>query len=58
LRYLVLAQRAVVEQHARDDERPGERPAARLVRAGDEPRPELAVEREELAAGPFHRPRD
>ena len=29
-----------VEQHARHDERPGERPAARLVGAGDEAHPE------------------
>src|SRR5581483_10531691 len=54
--HLVLLQRAVVEQHAGDDERPGERAATGLVRAGDESRPELAVESKELLAGPLHRP--
>src|SRR4029079_402901 len=37
-----------VEQHAGDDERARERPAPRLVRAGDEARAEPAVEREQL----------
>src|SRR5581483_11223327 len=32
--HLVLLQRTVVEQYACDDERPGERSAPRLVRAG------------------------
>src|SRR5204863_1941190 len=48
----VVAQTLVVEQHARDDERPRERPATRLVRAGDEPRTELPVELEEPLPGP------
>jgi len=39
----VAAERPVVEQDARDDERAGERAASRLVRAGDEPRTEAPV---------------
>jgi hypothetical protein len=34
----VVAQARVVEEHAGDDERPGQRSASRLVRAGDEAR--------------------
>ena len=51
---LVVAQTVVVEQHAGDDERPGERPAARLVRTRDEARAEPAVEPEEPLAGARH----
>src|SRR5262245_40752114 len=48
-------QRLIVEEHARDDERPGERATARLVRTRDVADAELAVEPEEtLAAGPSH----
>ena len=47
----MVAQSRVVEQDARDQERPGERPASRLVGAGDEACPEPAVELEELLAG-------
>ena len=47
----MVAQALVVEQHARDDERPGERPTPRLVGPGDEPRAERAVEPEQLLAG-------
>ena len=42
--HAVVAQHRVVEQHAGHDERPGERPAPRLVGACDEARAELAVE--------------
>ena len=45
---------AVVEQHAGDDERPRERPAAGLVGARDEARAEPAVEAEEPLAGARH----
>ena len=54
----MVAQRAVVEQDARDDERAGERAAPRLVRAGDEARAEAAIEAQELLAGPLSRRRD
>ena len=54
----VLAEACVVEQDAGDDERPGERAASRLVRTGDEPRAEPAVELEELLAGPAHEVED
>src|SRR5581483_5560386 len=47
----VVPKAAVVEQDAGDDERARERAAPCLVRAGDEPRTELAVEPEELLAG-------
>src|SRR5581483_11169402 len=40
----------VVEQHARDDERPRQRPAARPAGAGDEPPAERPVEPEQLLA--------
>jgi hypothetical protein len=50
----VLAQAVEVEQDACDDERPGERPAAGLVRPRDETRAELAVVLQELVAGPPH----
>ena len=43
----VTAERGVVEQHARDDERPRERAAPGLVRPRDEPHVEPAVEAEE-----------
>jgi len=36
--HAVVTQTSVVQQHARDDERPGQRAAAGLVGAGDEPR--------------------
>ena len=36
--HAVVAEALVVEQHTRDDERPGQRAPARLVRAGDEAR--------------------
>ena len=49
--HLVVAQTAIVEQDTRDDERPGETASSRLVRAGDEPCPELTVESQELLAG-------
>ena len=49
--HLVVAQLRVVEQHARDEQRPGERPAPRLVGAGYEARAELPVELQELASG-------
>ena len=52
--HLVLAERAVVEQDACDDERSRERAAPRLVDAGHEPRPELPVESQEPLAGPLH----
>ena len=52
--YAMLAEACVVEQHAGDDERPGKRPASRLIRPGDEPSSEPAVELEELLAGPAH----
>src|SRR5262249_38386132 len=48
---LVVAQLRVVEQYARHQKRPRERPAARLVGAGDEAHAELAVELEKLASG-------
>ena len=47
----VVAQPRVVEQDARDEQRPGERPPARLVGAGDEARAEPTVELEKLPAG-------
>ena len=57
----VVAQAVVVEQHARDDERPGERPAARFVRSRDEPAAEVAVVAEQPLSGALllrrHRPR-
>ena len=42
----MVAQALVVEQHAGDDERPGERAATGLVRACDEARSERAVDTE------------
>src|SRR6185437_8528879 len=39
---------------ARDDERACKRAAPGFVGAGDEARSELAIEREELLAGPLH----
>ena len=47
----MVPQALVVEQHAGDDERPGERPAPRLVRARDQPHAEPAVEPQQLLAG-------
>ena len=44
--HAVVAEAPVVEQHAGDDQRPCQRPAARLVGAGDEPAAERAVEPE------------
>ena len=45
----------LVEEHAGDDEWPGERAASRLVGARDEAHAELAIESEEtLAAGSSH----
>src|SRR6476646_7014236 len=52
----VVAQRAVVEENARHDERAGERAAPRLVGAGDEARAEASIEAQEPLAGPFHLP--
>ena len=49
--HLVVAQAAVVEQHAGDDEWPREAAATGLVRAGHEACAELAVEPQELLAG-------
>ena len=49
--HLVVAQTAVVEQDARDDERAGETAPSGLVGARDEPRAELPVELQELLAG-------
>src|SRR5437879_1564765 len=49
--HLVVTQAPVVEQHPRDDERACERAAARLIRAGYEPRTELAIELQEFLAG-------
>ena len=49
----MVAQRAVVEQDARHDQRPGERAAPRLVRAGDETCAEASIEAQELLAGPL-----
>ena len=46
----VVAQARVVEQDARDDERPREWPAARLVRSGHEPAAGRPVEPEQLLA--------
>ena len=43
----MVAQRSVVEQHARDDQRPGQRAASCLVSPGDEPCAEAAVEAKE-----------
>ena len=40
----MVTQRLVVEEHARDDERPGEAAPPGLVHARDEPQAELAVE--------------
>ena len=47
----MVAEALVVEQDARDDERPRERAATRLVGARDEARTEPAIEREELLTG-------
>src|SRR2546423_2877195 len=49
--HLVVAQAPVVEQDSRDDEWPGETASSGLVRAGDEPCTELAVESQKLLAG-------
>jgi hypothetical protein len=49
----------VVEEHACDDERTGERAATGLVRTGNEPHPEAAIEREKsLAAASRHAAED
>ena len=50
----VALQELVVEQHAGDDERPGERAASGLVGACDEPGAEPAVVLEEALAGSLH----
>ena len=50
----VLLQARVVEQHAGDDERPGERAATGLVGACDEAGAELSVELQEPLPGPLH----
>ena len=52
----MVAQAVEVEQDARDDERPGERPAPRLVGTRDEAHAEPAVEREEPPAGQLRHP--
>src|SRR5207253_10212182 len=49
--HLVVTELGVVEQDAGHEQRPGERPPPRLVGAGDEARPELAVELEQLPSG-------
>jgi len=48
--HTVVAEAAVVEQDTRDDERPRQRAASRLVGARDEACAEPAVEREQLLA--------
>ena len=48
--HAVVAQALVVEQHARDDQRPGEWPPACFVRTGHEPAAEVPVVAEELLA--------
>jgi len=50
-------QTLVVEENARDNQRPGEAPTTRLVRAGDEARPEAPVESKKFLASPAHMPR-
>jgi hypothetical protein len=51
----MAAQHVVVEQHARDDERAGERAAPRLVGTRDVARTELAiVAQKALAAAQWH----
>ena len=50
----MLAQALVVEQHAGDDEQPGERAPSRLVGPRDEAGPEPAVEPEQLLARAAH----
>jgi hypothetical protein len=40
----MIAERGVVEEDARDDERPGQRPAAGLIGSGDPANAEAAVE--------------
>ena len=52
----MIAQRAVVEQYSRHDERACEGAAARLVHTCDEPRAEASIEAQEPLAGPFHLP--
>ena len=47
----VAAQRLVVEQDTRDDERSRKRPATRLVGAGDEPRSEPPIVAEQALTG-------
>jgi hypothetical protein len=54
----VVAERLEVEEHSRNDERPGKRPAPGLVGAGDEPHSKAPIEHEEPAAGSLtHRSR-
>jgi hypothetical protein len=56
--HAVAAQRGVVEEDSRGDQRAGERPAARLVGAGHEASAELAVAAEQsLALARRHAPR-
>jgi hypothetical protein len=54
----VVAVAGVVELHARDDERPGERPPTGLVRARDEAAAQRPVEPEELLPGALSRRHD
>ena len=55
----VVAHGVEVEQDARDDERPGERPAPRLVRSGDESAPPVNDRtRAALPAGQVRHPAD
>ena len=54
--HAVVLQARVVEEHARDDERPRERAAPGLVGAGDEPCAEPAVELQEALPGLHPRP--
>jgi hypothetical protein len=56
--HAVVAQAAVVEEDAGDDERPGERPPARLVRSRHEPRAQTAVEAKQPLAGPARHARE
>jgi hypothetical protein len=48
----MVPERAVVEEDAGNDERPGEGAPAGLVGTGHEPRAEPTVEAQELLAGP------
>ena len=49
--YTMTAERGIVEQNARDDERTGERPSSCLVGPGNEPGAQAPVETKEPLAG-------